>query len=269
MSAPADESPTGENHPDENQSEAETPLVRVAGPQQRVRSFTHAVLLVLVAFLVAAVIQQLGLSALAGAGMTEENAPYLSQLVPMALHFVGFFVVVGAYLLWRSDESFFRFEWPTGRDIRWMLLGFSALVGVLIGLEVVLSQFGLEPADNVSVEIGMENPRLFLYFIPLVLFLNAPAEELLFRGLVQGLFRRSYGVLPGIIAAALIFGVVHYVALVGTGSRLAYVLIAFISGLILGALYEYTENLFVPIAVHAFWNVLVYLNLYASATGLL
>ena len=246
----------------------ESQLVRVAGPQQRMRSITHALLLVLVAFLVAGLVQSLGVSVLNGLGFTEETAPVLSQIVPMALHFSSFIVVGGAYLAWR-DDTLVPFRRPSGRDVRWILLGFSILVGVLVGLDVVLSQFGLEPAENASVELGNDHPRLFLYFIPQVVLLNAPAEELLFRGIVQGLFRRSYGIVPAILGAALVFGLVHYVALVGTGSRLAYVLIAFVSGLVLGALYEYTENLFVPIAVHACWNVLVYVNLYAGATGLL
>lgn len=248
--------------------ETESALVGVAGPQQRLESLTHALFLVAVAFLAAGLIQSAGLSVLAGLGFTEESAPVLTQLVPMGLHFVGFFLVGGAYLLWRSDRTIVEFGWPSGRDVRWILLGFSLLVALLLGLEVVLSQFGLQPAENVSVERGNDNPELFLYLVPLVIFLNAPAEELLFRGVVQGLFRRSYGIVPGIVAASLVFGFVHYVALVGTGSRLAYILIAVVSGLVLGALYEYTKNLVVPIAVHACWNVLIYLNLYAGATDL-
>lgn len=255
--------------PDDGSVDSETQLVDIADHQAQTRNLTHALVLILGAFVVAGAIQEVGLSVLGGVGVTEESTPVVAQLTPMALHFAGFLVVCGAYLAWREDGGLVRMGWPTGRDVRWILLGFSALVALLVGLEVVLSQIGLEPADNASVEVGMNNPQLFLYFVPLVILLNAPAEELLFRGVVQGLFRRSYGVAPAILAAALLFGLVHYVALVGTGSRLAYVLIAFISGLVLGILYEYTENLAVPIAVHACWNVLVYLNLYANATGLL
>lgn len=253
----------------EEASDSGRELVDIAGPHQRTRNVTHALLLVVTAFLVAAVVQSVGLAVLDGFGVTEATAPVLAQLVPMALHFASFLLVGGVYLASRDDRTLVRIVRPSGRDVRWILLGFAALVGALIGLDVVLSQFGLEPADNVSVDLGREHPQLFLYFIPLVIFLNAPAEELLFRGVVQGLFRRAYGIVPGILAAALVFGLVHYVALVGSGSRLAYVLIAFVSGLVLGALHEYTENLAVPVAVHACWNVLVYLNLYASATDLL
>jgi membrane protease YdiL (CAAX protease family) len=254
----------------EEESAGDDPqFVSAASTDQRVQNVTHALLLVAGAFLAAGVVQGFGLSVLDSLGLTEDSAPVVRQLVPMALHFGTFIAVAGGYLAWRDDAGLVPFGWPSGRDVRWTLLGFAALVALLVGLDVVLSWLGLQPADNVSVQIGRENPQLFLYFVPLVIFLNAPAEELLFRGVVQGLFRRSYGTVPGVLGAALVFGLVHYVALVGTGSRLAYVLIAFVSGLVLGALQEYTENLAVPIAVHALWNVIIYLNLYAGATGLL
>ncbi|MFC7073440.1 CPBP family intramembrane glutamic endopeptidase [Halovenus rubra] len=244
-------------------------LVQVADPNQRLQSLTHALLLVAGAFLAAGVVQQFGLLALDGLGLTEESAPLLTQLVPMALHFATFILVGTSYLLWRNDRGLVPFRFPTSHDVRWILLGFAVLVASLVTLEFVLSQLGLEPAQNTSVEIGNDQPELFLYYIPLVILLNAPGEELLFRGVVQGVLRTSYGVIPGIIGAAVIFGAVHYVALVGTGSRIAYVLVAFVSGLVLGALHEYTENLLVPVSVHACWNVVIYLNLYVGATNLL
>jgi membrane protease YdiL (CAAX protease family) len=225
------------------------------------------VLLVCVAFLAGGILQQLGAGSLDALGVTTETAPAFAQAVPMALQFVGFFAVCGTYLAWREDDTFFEIGRPTWRDVRWTMLGFSALVATLVGFEFVLTYFGLAPADNVVVQLGRETPRLFLYLIPIVLFLNAPAEELLFRGVVQGLFRRAYGVVPGVLAASLIFGGIHYLALADSGSRVAYVGIAMLSGLVLGALYEYTENLLVPIAAHACWNVLVYVNLYLTVTG--
>ena len=252
---------------DEERVATDSSVGRSADSTQRTRSVTHALLVVLFAFAAAAVMQEVWLTVMNRTGVADDGSPLLMQVVPMALHFAGFLVVCGAYLHWRSDRELFLIARPSQRDIRWILLGFSGLVALLVGFDILLSQVGLEPAENASVEVGMENPQLFLYFIPVVLLLNAPAEELLFRGVVQGLFRRAYGVVPGILVASLVFGLVHYVALVGTGSRLSYVGIAFVSGLVLGGLYEYTENLLVPIAVHACWNSLVYLNLYLHATG--
>lgn len=244
-------------------------LVRVAEPAQRTRSVTHALLLICAAFLVGGLAQSAVVSLLDALGLAGESAPVIAEAIPMAVHFVGFFAVCGAYLVYRNERDLVGVTAPTWRDVRWILLGFSVLAATLVGFEVVLTQLGLAPADNVAVERGLENPRLFLYLILIVLFLNAPAEELLFRGVVQGLFRRAYGVVPGILAASLVFGLVHYLALGESGSQIAYVGIAMLSGLVLGSLYEYTENLTVPIAAHALWNVIVYVNLYLGATGVL
>ncbi len=183
-----------------------------------------------------------------------------------AASFVGFLLVGVAYLDWRGEPSV-ELGWPTRRDAAVAGLGTVALVGLMFGLETLFSQLGLSPADNATIEAAREQPRLFLYYVPVAVALVAPAEELLFRGLVQGLFRRSYGVAPGIAIAAVVFGLVHYPALTGAGSSGAYVLVAVLAGVVLGIVYEYTHNLLVPIAVHAAWNAVVYLVGYYGAVG--
>jgi membrane protease YdiL (CAAX protease family) len=242
-------------------------LFRIESTGHRLESITHSFLLVVVAFLVAGLASQGGTSLLQSVGLTEEATPVVAQLVPMSLHFVGLLVAVAVYVDLQDARSLVSIRRPNLREVGWMVGGFVGFAAALVGFDALLSQLGYAPADNVSVEAGREHPRLFLYLIPVVVLLNAPAEELLFRGVVQGLFRRAYGVVPAILAAAAIFGLIHYVALVDSGSRLAYVAIAVVSGLLLGALYEYTDNLVVPIAVHACWNVLVYLSLYVRTAG--
>lgn len=270
--APDDEQPVdgvGEGAGDDGSVHSETKeLFRFGSHERRMRSVTHSLFLLVGAFLFAAIVAEGGRQLLHSGGLTRETAPVTLQLVPMALHFLGLLLAVVAYISTQSARSLVRLGPPTPRQLGWVLVGTVGLVGALTGLDVLLGQFGYEPAENVSVEAGREHPELFLYFIPVVILLNAPAEELLFRGVIQGLFRRAYGVVPAIFAAAVVFGLVHYVALVGTGSRFAYVGIALVSGVVLGALYEYTDNLAVPILVHAGWNVLVYVSLYVETTGL-
>lgn len=246
----------------------QTPLFRTASAEVRLKSVVHSLLLVALAFLFAGVLVGVGRALLDGAGLSSDTAPVAFELTGTATNFLGLLLVSLAYLYWREEQSLIGFRRPTRRDLAVVAGGIAVLVVAIVALEAVLSQVGLAPDENLAVETGRENPELFLYYVPIVIFLNAPAEELLFRGVVQGLFRRAYGVVPGILAAAAIFGAIHYLALAGDGSAAAYVGIAFASGIVLGALYEYTENLLVPIVVHAAWNVLVYLNLYAQTTGL-
>lgn len=245
----------------------EKQLFRFGSLEARSRSLTHSFLLLVGAFLFGMMLSSIGRGLLESVGYTEETAPIVWYLLPMSLHFLGLLAGVWVYIDRENARSLLRMRVPTLRQAGWIVVGLLGLVVALTGTQSILAEFGHEPAENSAVEAGKENPSLFLYFIPVVVLLNAPAEELLFRGVIQGLFRRAYGVVPAILAASAVFGLIHYVALVGPGSRIAYVTIALVSGLILGTLYEYTDNLSVPIAVHACWNILIYLNLYVENAG--
>jgi len=248
-------------------AEAEQPLFDVGSTEERTRAVTHSLLLVITAFLAASLLVATAKALLAGVGITEEATPVAFDLAGTSVHFATFVAVCVTYLVWFDCRSLVPTGLPSLRSIAVIIGGFVVLVGSLTGLEFLFSQVGLEPAENSAVQAGEGNPELYLYMIPVVVLLNAPAEELLFRGIVQGRFRQAYGVVPGVLAASAIFGLVHFVALVGSGSQLVYVAIAAASGLILGAAYEYTGNLAVPIAMHALWNVGVYVVLYLEATG--
>jgi membrane protease YdiL (CAAX protease family) len=83
-------------------------------------------------------------------------------------------------------------------------------------------------------------------------------EEMLFRGVIQNsvasLFEPDFGAVAGLVAASLLFGVLHWLTL-------TYAILAALIGLYLGGLWIATGNLLVPAVVHAvydFW-VLVYL----------
>lgn len=252
---------------DTNFGVRDAPLFRFGSAETRLESAVHSLLLVVVAFFFASILVATATGILRGAGISSGSAPIVTEVVRTGTNFLGLLVAALAYLHWRGDPSLVGFRRPTKRDAAVVVVGSILLILAIVALETILSQIGLAPDENVAVETGRENPELFLYYIPVVLLLNSPAEELLFRGVVQGLFRRAYGVVPGILAASLVFGLIHYVALAGEGSAAAYVGIAVASGVLLGAVYEYTGNLLVPIVVHGAWNTLVYLNLYAGTTG--
>jgi membrane protease YdiL (CAAX protease family) len=240
------------------------PMFEVGDLEARRIGITHSILLVLGAFVGAGLFVSIGNGLLAGANVSSSSPT--GQVVTTAINFVGLLVFPLAYLGWRNDWSLVGVVRPSPRDLLAIVVGSVVLVVFMNAAELFVSSLGFQPAENAAVQSGRDNPELFLYYIPIVLLLNSPAEELLFRGVVQGLLRRAYGVVPGILGAAAIFGLVHYSALVAAGSAGAYIIIALGSGIILGVLYEYTENLLVPIVVHAVWNCLVYLTLYLQAT---
>ncbi|NLA71623.1 MAG: CPBP family intramembrane metalloprotease [Clostridiaceae bacterium] len=71
-------------------------------------------------------------------------------------------------------------------------------------------------------------------------------EELLFRGIIQGELRRAFKPFVSVAATTILFAVFHLDIIQGS-----YVLIA---GFALSIVYHFTENIFVPIAMHVLFN---------------
>ncbi len=110
------------------------------------------------------------------------------------------------------------------------------------------------------------NPDIFLLLIPLSFLLIGPGEELLYRGLIQGLLRKTFRPARAIVLASALFAVVHVFSLSGAG-KLVSIGTVFTLSLILGILYEYTDNLVVPILVHGAYDAVLFSLQYLMATG--
>jgi membrane protease YdiL (CAAX protease family) len=232
--------------------------------QTRLESLGHSVGIVFAAFLAGLVLALAGRESLAVAGYTRTAYPVVVPAAVTVLQFVGFILVSVAYLQVR-DVELFSISFPSIKDGIFVLVGFGALFVASLGLSWVIQQVGAETADNQVITFGQENPEFFLYMIVVTLLLQAPAEELVFRGIVQGLFRNAYGIIPGVIITALMFGAVHFFALQG-GGKLIYISVAITLGLILGILYELTDNLVVPSLIHGLWNAFLFASQFAAAT---
>ena len=104
---------------------------------------------------------------------------------------------------------------------------------------------GLEDADQ-NLLLAIATGTLLIVVAPF-------AEELFFRGFLYQAFRNSFGVLPGALLSAVIFGAIHleFFKLV----QLA------ILGVILALLFEKTKSLWSPIMLHALNNTLAYIYL--------
>lgn len=242
-------------------------LFRFDDTRTRTSVLVHLAVLLIVAILAANVLVSFGTNALANWGITEDTTPVLFTASTSAFQFVGFLVVACWYLLWQS-EKLVGLRVPTRSDVFAIVGGFVLIVGVMLSLEFLLEILGYQTAENVTIQRGRDHPELFLLLIPMQFLFTGPAEELLFRGVVQGLLRRAYGVLPGVIFAAIVFSLFHIPALVGGEGVVAVLSILFVSGALLGLLYEYTGNILVPIVVHAAWNALVFGYQYLQVVGI-
>ncbi len=89
------------------------------------------------------------------------------------------------------------------------------------------------------------------HVVALVVFVVVIApltEEVLFRGIIQGVLRRWLGGWPASLLTAVLFAAVH------TNAHAAVPL--FVLGLILSRIYERHRSLVVPIAAHAAFNAI-------------
>lgn len=87
--------------------------------------------------------------------------------------------------------------------------------------------------------------ELWIQILALVILVPI-AEELLFRGIIQGELSLRFSRVVTVIASSVIFALFHFDFIQGT-----YV---FFAGIILALAYELTKNLFVPIGMHMVFN---------------
>jgi hypothetical protein len=166
------------------------------------------------------------------------------------------FLVVGyLYVRRRGGVSIRR---PTRRDTGYMIGGlFAALVAATV-LSIVVTLLDIAPSGSVFEGPIMADPRLALALAALSIVLVAPAEELLFRGAIQGRLRESFGPVGAIGGASLIFGAIHLLNYTGSiVGALSGVAIVTVGGVIFGTIYERTGNLLVPIGAHGGYNAVL------------
>jgi len=143
-----------------------------------------------------------------------------------------------------------------------LALALAAVLGALLTLA------GVEAAPSGLFELYADTPLVLLALAGIALLVNGPAEEILFRGAVQGRLRRSFGPAGAVAVASLLFAAVHIVAVVGTlGAALASAGVILAVALVLGAVYELTDNIVVPSLVHGLYNATLLTIAYLSVTG--
>ena len=229
---------------------------------------TSAAALGLGGYAVAAVVVSAMALALIVAGVPLMDRPALflglSVVAGQGVAFGGFAL---AYLRWTGRGlGFVRARVPTLRDLGWSVGGFAVLYFGLVVISVVLSSAGVQSASNAVEQFGEQDPRVFLLLIPLSFLFIGPGEELLYRGVVQGRLRESFGPVAAILLASLVFSLVHIGSLQGAG-KLTYLAVLFVLSPILGYAYERTDNLVVPSLIHGAFNAVQFYAAYLAATG--
>ncbi len=190
-----------------------------------------------------------------------------SRTLFFVLNFAGF-VLVGAVYLVVTDRgwSYVDVRPPTRRGWAYVLLGIVASVAFYVLISVTIQLLSLPASENQVTSFIGDDQTMVLVMIAIVFFFNAPAEEFLYRNIVQKRLYDAFSRLQAVAIASLVFGLIHFpVYAVSSPSLLATmvpVVVVMGGAAVFGYLYAKTDNLLVPIAAHAAFNALQFGLLY-------
>ena len=236
------------------------------GWEPRAKALGETLLIVFGAYLFASVVLAAVSPPLIDAGIVTPGSTeeYLSQF---ALQYAGFLVVTGWYALAVRDDPLIPWATPSRRGLGLIVAGIVVLVGANNGITRLFAAVDVSLGDNAAVTVGAGEPAYLLTMIVFSLLVVGPAEELLFRGVVQGRLRETWGVWPSILAATVLFGLSHASVSGGAAGIAAYIVTATLLGVLLGYLYERTDNIVVPAVIHGVNNAVIFAWLYLGEVG--
>jgi uncharacterized protein len=195
------------------------------------------------------------LAAALGAGDSELHF----QLVQYLSTVVGLGSVAVAYLLWRDyGLSYVDLEVPDLRSVLWTIGGLALIFGALIAISLLMTAAGVDTAEHGTTQAVEQNPELLVVIVPAMLLIVGPFEELLYRNVIQKSLYETFSRYGAVVVTSVIFASVHVAAYAtaGPGQILASLGVLFGLSLVLGFIYERTDNLVVPALVHGAYNAI-------------
>lgn len=232
-----------------------------SGSPSPVRAVGVAVLLTVLAVIVANVVGVAFLVPVLLAGVALDEVELLLYLTAAGQFGL---LTFGLLYVW-SRDFVVPFEVPSGSDLRYIVGGTVAALVLATGISYGLQVFDLLPGAVIEDAAAVDR-RVLLALGALSVLIVAPAEELLFRGIVQGRLRETFGPAGAILGASLLFGSLHLPNYLGPATQMvAGALLITVTGAVLGYLYERTGNLTVPVVAHAAYNVVLSAVGYLSA----
>ncbi|ARS89170.1 CPBP family intramembrane glutamic endopeptidase [Natrarchaeobaculum aegyptiacum] len=202
-----------------------------------------------------------------GLATAPGEAPVSVRTLFFVLNFLGF-VLAGAIYLAVTNRGwdYVDLRVPTVRDWLYVVGGIGVSILFYVVVALLLTVIDLPASENQVVEFIGGDPEMVLIMIAIVFFVNAPAEEFLFRNVVQKRLYDAFSRMQAVVGASLIFALVHLpVYVINADSALATAVsltVVFGGSLIFGYLYAKTDNLVAPTAAHAAFNAVQFALLY-------
>jgi membrane protease YdiL (CAAX protease family) len=243
--------------------------VPLPGLPDFVAAFLAAVLLAVAGLFGGSLLGLAAREALSSFGVELSVIPR-TVLSTVLLQGVAFGGLSALYLSYRdlSAREYLGLRTPDLEGWMYVVAGYVlAFVAAISVAYVVVFLLDLSPAQNRAAELGREDPRVFLVLAVLAFVLIGPGEELLFRGVVQNRLREAFSAPVAILLATAIFAAVHWSSLAGPVSgRVLTITMLFVPGIVLGVVYEATDNLVVPSLIHGAYNATLFMLAYLSMT---
>lgn len=166
------------------------------------------------------------------------------------------------FLAWEDlDWDFLDLSRPTVSQLGWGAAGLLGLLGLTLGVGVL----GIPTAEHGLTDRVREAGITALWIlVPISILVVGPAEELVYRNLVQKTLAGGFQTVVAVIGASAIFAVAHLPAyftsdLFATAGSLTVV---FLLSCILGAVYARTRNLLTVALVHGIYDAVAFTDVF-------
>ncbi len=148
---------------------------------------------------------------------------------------------------------------PSLRELAVGVVGVVVLLAFAFALSIAMEQLGTAPSEH-ALFVEDASATYYLALAGISILLIGPAEELLFRGLIQNYLRPAFGGAGAVVGTSIVFAIVHlpaYFTETLTTAALSLVVV-FVLSLVLGGLYERFRNLWLVMAVHGVYNAVLF-----------
>lgn len=171
------------------------------------------------------------------------------------------YAAVGYAFLQSGDARDVTPSWrvPDRRDAGLVVAGVVATVAFNRVAFRLAARGGVDPVVTVTPPEGLSLGPALLALAPVLVLVVGPAEEYLFRGVVQRYLAVEFSTPAALVLASLLFVAIHLPNFLGTVPRAVLVAgpVLFGVSLCFGWLYEATGTLVVPALVHGLYDLVV------------
>ena len=202
-------------------------------------------------------------------------AVVLGQSTPEIVLFPTLFVIqyagyalaaIGFVYVTHRGIAYLDVQRPSTREAGVIVAGVVASLAIWAGASLLISGLGLPVADHALFSSEDADPRVLLVLVPLLLFVNGPVEELLYRNVIQKYLHEWFSTAVAVGLASAIFALAHVPAYLtaGLSAMVVTLTLLFCLSCVWGAIYAKTNSLTIVAAIHGLYNALLLCGAYVT-----